>query len=81
MQWRSLRQLFRKNRVQWKRHRPPRDEAAQKVENGELTEEELAGYEQALAQAQAELEAVNGALAQAQESLNAVSRRRTENRT
>lgn len=48
-----------------------RDEAAQKVENGELTEEELAGYEQALAQAQAELEAVNGALAQAQESLNA----------
>lgn len=44
--------------MQWKRHRPPRDEAAQKVENGELTEEELAGYEQALAQAQAELEAV-----------------------
>lgn len=44
--------------MQWKRHRPPRDEVAQKVENGELTEEELAGYEQALAQAQAELEAV-----------------------
>lgn len=34
----------------------------QKVENGELTEEELAGYEQALAQAQAELEAVNALL-------------------
>ena len=48
-----------------------RDEAVQKVENGELPEEELIGYEQALTQARTELDAANSVLSQAQTAVDA----------
>ena len=46
------------------------DEAKRKVEAGELSEGELAGYQQSLSQAQAELEAANDAVSQAQAAVN-----------
>lgn len=47
------------------------DAAKQQVEAGELSEEELAGYEQALGEAQGQLETANGTLSQAQSALDA----------
>ncbi len=46
------------------------DEAKRKVEAGELSEGELASYQQSLSQAQAELEAANDAVSQAQATVN-----------
>ena len=46
------------------------DEAKRKVEAGELSEGELAVYQQSLSQAQAELEAANDAVSQAQATVN-----------